>query len=147
MGLLVATFSSLDMLTSSTRCVWLGEGDASSAMAIKFIKDEVLQLQNFDDLCDSKEASKKWGALLELMQRKWFSRRWVVQEIALAQTATIYCGTDFIPVSVASAIFFIACPISTSHAKNRAMALLLIFLWTDWQTLTPSPVERLRSCG
>ena len=26
------------------------------------------------------------------MKRKWFSRRWVIQEIALAQQATLYCG-------------------------------------------------------
>lgn len=64
-----------------------------------FIRNEVLQLQNFDELCDSPEASKKWGALLDLMQRKWFSRRWVVQEIALARDAIIYCGKDDIPVS------------------------------------------------
>jgi hypothetical protein len=66
-------------------------------MAFKFIQKEVLQLQNFDELCDSKEASKKWGALLDLMQRQWFSRRWVVQEIALAREAVIYCGGDKIP--------------------------------------------------
>jgi len=28
------------------------------------------------------------------MQRSWFSRRWVVQEIALAKKAKIYCGPD-----------------------------------------------------
>jgi hypothetical protein len=85
------------MLTRFHSCVWLGEGDATSAMAFKFIQKEVLQLQNFDELCDSKEASKKWGALLDLMQRQWFSRRWVVQEIALAREAVIYCGADKIP--------------------------------------------------
>ena len=81
----------------TSSCVWLGEGDATSAMAFKFIQKEVLQLQNFDELCDSKEASKKWGALLDLMQRQWFSRRWVVQEIALAREAVIYCGAENIP--------------------------------------------------
>jgi hypothetical protein len=75
-------------------CVWLGEGDADSKMALTFIKKDVLQLQNFDELCDNKEANKKWGALLNLMQRPWFSRRWVVQEIALARKAVVYCGTD-----------------------------------------------------
>jgi Heterokaryon incompatibility protein (HET) len=78
-------------------CIWLGEGDKSSCMAFKFIRDEVLQLQNFDDLCDSEQASSKWSALLDLMQRPWFSRRWVVQEIALAQDAMLYCGADSIP--------------------------------------------------
>jgi Heterokaryon incompatibility protein (HET) len=75
-------------------CVWLGVGDDSSKAALKFIKNEVLQLQNFDDLCKSEKASAKWGALLDLMQRPWFSRRWVVQEIALARKAMIYCGDD-----------------------------------------------------
>ncbi|KAI9855748.1 MAG: hypothetical protein M1813_009638 [Trichoglossum hirsutum] len=81
-------------------CVWLGEGDNSSRMAFRFIKDEVLQLQNFDELCESERASSKWGALLDLMQRPWFSRRWVVQEIALAQDAILYCGADTIPWKV-----------------------------------------------
>jgi hypothetical protein len=78
-------------------CIWLGEGDKSSSISLNFIKKEVLQLQNFDELCESEEASSKWGALLELMQRPWFSRRWVVQELALARKAMIYCGSDKIP--------------------------------------------------
>jgi hypothetical protein len=75
-------------------CVWLGEGDRSSQMALRFIRKEVLQLQNFDELCESELASEKWSALLDLMQRPWFSRRWVVQEIALARRAMVYCGND-----------------------------------------------------
>lgn len=79
---------------ASRVCIWLGEGDKSSRMALKFIKQEVLQLQNFDELCESEKASEKWGALLDLMQRPWFSRRWVVQEVALAHRAIVYCGAD-----------------------------------------------------
>ncbi|KAL9609432.1 MAG: hypothetical protein Q9167_005808 [Letrouitia subvulpina] len=75
-------------------CIWLGDGDRSSKMALKFIKREFLQLQNFDDLCGSEQASEKWSALLDLMQRPWFSRRWVVQEIALAHRTVVYCGDD-----------------------------------------------------
>ncbi|KAG8529170.1 uncharacterized protein KY384_005805 [Bacidia gigantensis] len=75
-------------------CIWLGEGDRSSRMALKFIQNEVLQLQNFDELCESEKASEKWSALLDLMQRPWFSRRWVVQEIALAHRTVVYCGSD-----------------------------------------------------
>ncbi|KAF1847634.1 HET-domain-containing protein [Cucurbitaria berberidis CBS 394.84] len=75
-------------------CIWLGEANDSSRTALRFIKNEVSHLQSFDTLCDSKDASKKWVALLDLMQRPWFSRRWVVQELALAQKAVIYCGHD-----------------------------------------------------
>ena len=72
--------------------IWLGDPDASSNLAILFIKQQVLQLHHFDDLCRSTEFSDKWKALLELMQREWFSRRWVVQEVALAPKAIIHCG-------------------------------------------------------
>jgi hypothetical protein len=72
--------------------IWLGDPDASSNLAIRFIKQQVLQLHHFDDLCQSNEFSEKWKSLLELMQREWFSRRWVVQEVALAPKAVIHCG-------------------------------------------------------
>ena len=79
---------------ASKVCIWLGEGDRSSHNALEFIKNEVLQLQNFDELCESKQATEKWNDLLVLMQRPWFSRRWVVQEVALAHRTVLYCGRD-----------------------------------------------------
>ena len=75
-------------------CIWLGPETESSRTALLFIKNEVLQLQNFDDLCDNKDNTKKWRALLELMQLPWFSRRWVVQEVSLARRAVLCCGPD-----------------------------------------------------
>jgi hypothetical protein len=56
--------------------VWLGKSNPSSDLAILFIKQQILQLQHFDDLCRSSDTSDQWKALLELMQRDWFSRRW-----------------------------------------------------------------------
>lgn len=78
-------------------CVWLGLDDANSRKAITFVKDEILQLQRFDELCDDEKNAQKWQALLLLMQRPWFFRRWVVQEISLAKDAIIHCGPDQIP--------------------------------------------------
>ncbi|KAI4664453.1 uncharacterized protein J4E88_010705 [Alternaria novae-zelandiae] len=75
-------------------CIWLGTADRSSRIAFEFIAQEIPHLQSFDTLCDSSDASKKWLAFLELMQRPWFSRRWVIQELALARSTTIYCGGD-----------------------------------------------------
>ena len=72
--------------------IWLGDSDPSSDLAILFIKQQILQLQHFDDLSSSTDSSDKWKALLELMQRDWFSRRWVVQEVTLAKKAIIHCG-------------------------------------------------------
>ena len=81
---------------ASNVCIWLGLDDVESHMAITFIKDEILQLQHFDKLCEDEANSRKWQSLLLLMQRPWFFRRWVVQEIALAKDAMIYCGPDTI---------------------------------------------------
>jgi hypothetical protein len=75
-------------------CIWLGLDDVESNRAIRFIKEEILQLRHFDTLCQDESNSQKWQSLLLLMQRPWFFRRWVVQEIALARDATIYCGPD-----------------------------------------------------
>lgn len=64
---------------------------------MKFIKDEIRELKNFDTISSDKECSRQWRALMSLMQREWFFRRWVVQEIALAADATVYCGPDEVP--------------------------------------------------
>lgn len=77
-------------------CIWLGDGDLSSKRAIDFIRDEIMELRNFDALCNDRKYTDQWKALMMLMQRDWFSRRWVVQEIALASKATIHCGPDSI---------------------------------------------------
>lgn len=77
-------------------CIWLGEDTDDSTTAIGFI-NEIMKLENFDTISEKKENASKWQSLLLLMQRPWFSRRWVVQEIALARSATIYCGNDKIP--------------------------------------------------
>lgn len=78
-------------------CVWLGEHTEDSKMAIEFIRKEVMVLNNFDKICSDKRYTRKWQALQMLMQTEWFSRRWVVQEIALAKRATVYCGNDSMP--------------------------------------------------
>ncbi|KAH8656698.1 heterokaryon incompatibility protein-domain-containing protein [Tricladium varicosporioides] len=78
-------------------CIWLGPDDDQSKLAIDFIHGEIMELKNFDMICSDKRYTGKWQALMVLMQRDWFSRRWVVQEIALASKAKVYCGPDSIP--------------------------------------------------
>jgi hypothetical protein len=34
----------------------------------------------------------QWTNLFELLWWSWFSRRWVIQELALAKIATVHCG-------------------------------------------------------
>lgn len=75
--------------------MWLGvEGD-DSAEAIDFIK-QCVDFDNFDQLVRDSFASRKWAALSALIRRPWFQRRWIIQEIALAQEAVIYCGSHFV---------------------------------------------------
>lgn len=56
-------------------CVWIGQGDSDSKIALDFIKNEVLRLQSFDELCEDQETAPKWRAMLNVMKRPWFSRR------------------------------------------------------------------------
>ncbi|KAL9068846.1 MAG: hypothetical protein Q9161_005933 [Pseudevernia consocians] len=72
-------------------CVWLGGSTENSELAINFIS-RVVNLDDFDRLVADPRTPNEWAALSDLMKREWFSRRWVVQEIALAKRATLYCG-------------------------------------------------------
>ena len=77
-------------------CIWLGEGNDESKMALDFIKSKVLSLWKFDELCEDLGMAHHWAALIRLMSRPWFSRRWVVQEIALTSKGTLQCGREVI---------------------------------------------------
>jgi hypothetical protein len=72
--------------------VWLGEARDKSTEALNFIKNRVLNIKEFDTLVMDERVSLEWAALNALMKREWFSRRWVVQEIALARDAELLCG-------------------------------------------------------
>ncbi|MCJ1390761.1 hypothetical protein MMC18_003622 [Xylographa bjoerkii] len=76
-------------------CIWLGESNDQSDMAIEFIPT-ILNLSQFDTLINDQKALKHWTALADLMRSTWFSRRWVVQEIAYAREATLHCGNGTI---------------------------------------------------
>jgi len=62
-------------------CIWLGDEDDDSKMAIDFVKEIVLSLWKFDKLIENRALAPRWAALIRLMKRPWFSRRWVVLEI------------------------------------------------------------------
>ena len=76
--------------------IWLGDGTSSSTVALTFIKNEVLPLRNFQELCEARDASMKWRAMLDLMSRPWFTRLYSIQELALSTVAILYCGVDHI---------------------------------------------------
>ena len=77
-------------------CVWLGNATKDSDRAIDFMEEIMQDLWRFDELCkpklnDGRETGPYWKALFSLIMRPWFSRRWIVQEIALAKDGLIYC--------------------------------------------------------
>ena len=73
--------------------VWLGEEKDHSDIALRFIR-RVLTLGKLDELVQDQLTPKEWAAFLDLMKRPWFSRRWIVQEIALAREAYLHCGHE-----------------------------------------------------
>ncbi|KAK8214812.1 hypothetical protein M8818_002395 [Zalaria obscura] len=82
---------------ASSVCVWLGPEKEHSSLALGFVK-EILDISRFETIVKDVHYTEKWHALKSLMKRDWFTRRWVVQEIALAQRATLHCG-NYPPVS------------------------------------------------
>lgn len=73
-------------------CIWLGEGDDRDADGLKFAK-RILDLTNLDQIITTDAFLPQWEALSNLMKRPWFSRRWVIQELAMARSASIHCGS------------------------------------------------------
>lgn len=72
--------------------VWLGDETKTSKQAIRFMGKMLDRTISRDDLF--KGHAEQWNALEALMRMSWFTRRWIVQEIALARDAIVYCGDD-----------------------------------------------------
>ena len=64
---------------ASNVCVWLGDESEDSTKAIELI-ERIVQLEDVDSLVQlENDNSMDWEALIKLLKRGWFSRRWVVQ--------------------------------------------------------------------
>jgi hypothetical protein len=78
-------------------CIWIGENEANdkSLDAMDMIANCV-NLKILDWLVSPETADDKivesLRAFVDLMRRPWFTRRWVVQEVACARSVTIRCG-------------------------------------------------------
>lgn len=78
-------------------CAWLGNGNDNSDLAINFIKttssthDSWQRSRNEE----TKETFVQGVALVEIfLSQPWFSRRWIIQEVAWAQRCMLYCGQN-----------------------------------------------------
>ncbi|KAL5317114.1 hypothetical protein ACEPPN_014208 [Leptodophora sp. 'Broadleaf-Isolate-01'] len=74
-------------------CVWLGAGKDGTKATFQFLKD-ILNLEYLDRLQNCPETSEKWMLVVNLMKNRWFSRRWVIQELAFAKSATVRWGSE-----------------------------------------------------
>ncbi|CZR68976.1 uncharacterized protein PAC_18877 [Phialocephala subalpina] len=88
---------------ASNICIWLGVGEVDSSTqtidtentrkTFEFVR-EILSLKRLDQLVSNERYAERWLAFVELMRNRWFSRRWVVQELALAREATVHYGDE-----------------------------------------------------
>jgi hypothetical protein len=76
-------------------CIWLGEDEPTptASETFKFL-EAILNLRNLDDfIADiNKNNAKKWALVVSLMGNTFFTRRWVIQELALARRASVQYG-------------------------------------------------------
>lgn len=83
-------------------CIWLGDGKGDNDdrtqdfyKALKF-SQEIIELNDLEALIHDTSKIALWSHLLDLMRCSWFSRRWVIQELALAREATVHCGEKYV---------------------------------------------------
>jgi hypothetical protein len=81
-------------LKASQVCIWLGKEGKDTALAFDLIEQtqELNSSDGYARLWEEPAESDRIVALRSLMKRPWFSRRWIVQEIAYARKASIHCG-------------------------------------------------------
>ncbi|KAI8649759.1 Heterokaryon incompatibility protein-domain-containing protein [Fusarium keratoplasticum] len=79
--------------------VWIGDRAEDSERAMDLIPS-ILNLKAFErilqpDYHDTRNCSS-FAAFANLIKRSWFSRRWVVQEVALARRVSLRCGNKIV---------------------------------------------------
>ncbi|KAL9619800.1 MAG: hypothetical protein Q9160_005636 [Pyrenula sp. 1 TL-2023] len=100
--------------------IWLGEEDDQTELAFSFMEKLDAWLfgqKDFNRLVRSTpEDAPEWMALRSLIDRPWFSRSWVFQELVLAQQAQIVCG----PYTVSAQKFGAICSMVTLAGSDIA---------------------------
>jgi hypothetical protein len=78
--------------TASNVCIWLGTANDQSSQAFEMIR----QAHEIDINSAEANVRELLDALISLLRRRWFTRRWAIQEVALARKASLYCGHNSI---------------------------------------------------
>ncbi|KAH7407545.1 heterokaryon incompatibility protein-domain-containing protein [Cadophora sp. MPI-SDFR-AT-0126] len=75
-------------------CIWLGDGTEQTPETFEFLQS-ILNLGKLDALVQTGEPSAaKCALVVQLMTNRWFSRRWILQELALSKQATVRWGDE-----------------------------------------------------
>lgn len=131
--------------------IWLGDGSSKDAPNPKACFDflrRILDLKHLDGLLGNLASNKDdlvadAANIVSLMCNKWFSRRWVLQELALAKQAEVVYGEEEMPwPDFADAIaIFIKC-------QERIRPVLAeMFEKTALRTSEISPAEVVKNLG
>lgn len=116
---------------------WLGAAgdDSDEAIAlVRNINNGDWRVNLLKDLSDGGAVilnqSQRWRAIAVLMERAWFRRRWVVQEVAFAAEVLVHCGSLAITwQELSNAISFL-------QEHGRA-------IWKIWQSRVESNFSNL----
>lgn len=76
-------------------CIWLGEEFEAGTEGCQLIR-QIMNLREFDSLMATPTSKSRWMQLIQMMKAPWFSRRWVIQEIAFSRSATIHCANEIL---------------------------------------------------
>ncbi|KAH7258717.1 hypothetical protein B0J15DRAFT_396321 [Fusarium solani] len=86
--------------------IWLGEEEDESDIAIQFLESitpiasaemDGQNPKHLPTIDFPKVEDPTWSILTKLLERKWFRRVWVAQELVLAQEAIVVCGAHQMP--------------------------------------------------
>jgi hypothetical protein len=72
-------------------CFWLSDKDPNFKAAFNFIP-HILDIAGIDKLLQNKEFVAGWVAFVAFLRNPIFGRLWLIQELALAQNATLHAG-------------------------------------------------------
>jgi hypothetical protein len=74
--------------------IWLGEnieGRIAQERGMVFVED-IVSIGFLGQLLEDQDRTRDWLAFAELLTKDWFSRRWIIQEVAACRFATIRFG-------------------------------------------------------
>ncbi|KAL7918810.1 heterokaryon incompatibility domain-containing protein [Trichoderma austrokoningii] len=76
-------------------CIWLGDGIAHAEGAFSLVRD-IMNFKKFDSKVRSSDTKENWIQLIEIMKAAWYSRRWIIQEVALSKSASLHCADQVV---------------------------------------------------